>query len=110
MLAQINSVIRRPDFLTGIGGLPEIIGWLLRLFFVAAGLMVVYQLLYGGFEWIQSTGDKEKVEKARKRIVNAIIGLVILFATIAIIIALESIFNFGLGFTKSIYIPVFGQP
>src|SRR3990167_214780 len=98
LLSQITGNINTPSFIP-TATLPDIIGWLLRIFFIVAGLMMVYNLLYGGFEWIMSTGDKEKVEKARKRITSAIIGIVILFASIAIIIAIESIFNFGLGFS-----------
>ncbi|MFA6005604.1 MAG: hypothetical protein WC775_03935 [Patescibacteria group bacterium] len=109
VLAQLTGNITRPDFLAGNLNLMDILGWIIRLFFIGAGLMVVYNLLYGGFEWIQSTGDKEKVAKARNRITNALIGFVILFATVAIIIAIEQIFSFGLGFTRQLNIPRFGN-
>lgn len=46
------------------------------LFMVAAFLAVLY-LMYGGVKWITSRGDKMAVESARKHIVAAIIGLVI---------------------------------
>jgi hypothetical protein len=35
-------------------------------------------ILWGAVDWILSGGDKEKVSNARKRITQAIIGLVIL--------------------------------
>jgi hypothetical protein len=110
VLAQgLTGNITRPDFLAGDINLMNIMGWMVRLLFVGAGLLVVYGLLYGALEWIMSAGDKEKVDKARKRITNAIIGLVILFATIAIIVAIEQIFGFGLGFSVGINIPKFGS-
>lgn len=47
-----------------------------NLFLIAAFLAVAY-LMYGGIKWITSRGDKIAVEAARKHIVAAVIGLVI---------------------------------
>ncbi len=46
------------------------------LFYVAAFLAVVY-LIIGGVRWITSRGDKTGIEAARKQIVAAIVGLVV---------------------------------
>lgn len=46
------------------------------MFTIAAVLAVIY-LMYGGIKWITSRGDKIAVETARKHIVAAVIGLVI---------------------------------
>jgi len=46
------------------------------LFLIAAFLAVAY-LMYGGIKWITSRGDKVQVEAARKHIVAAVLGLVI---------------------------------
>lgn len=46
------------------------------LFGVAAFLALAY-LMYGGIKWITSRGDKVQVEAARKHIVAAVIGLVV---------------------------------
>lgn len=46
------------------------------MFLIAAFLAVAY-LMYGGIKWITSRGDKIAVEAARKHIVAAVIGLVI---------------------------------
>jgi hypothetical protein len=46
------------------------------MFLVAAFLAVTY-LMYGGIKWITSRGDKVGVEAARKHIVAAIIGIVV---------------------------------
>lgn len=54
------------------------------LFAVAAILAVIY-LLIGGIRWITSRGDKVTVEAARKQIVAAIIGLVVVAAAFLIL-------------------------
>lgn len=59
------------------------------LFGLAIFLAVVY-LIYGGIKWITSRGDKIGVEAARKHIVAAIIGLVVVAGTFFI---LQVIFN-----------------
>ena len=54
------------------------------LFIVATILAVVY-LLIGGIRWITSKGDKTAVEGARKQIIAAIIGLVVVAVAFLII-------------------------
>ena len=50
-----------------------------------AALLVLFYLIWGGIEWITAGGDKGKVEKARNRITQAIIGLIVLAASTAIL-------------------------
>lgn len=42
-------------------------------------------LIWGGFSWITSGGDKEKVDKARKTILMAIVGLGLVFLAFVIV-------------------------
>lgn len=49
-----------------------------------AALLVLFYLIWGGIEWITAGGDKSKVEKARNRITQAIIGIIVLAASTAI--------------------------
>ena len=58
-----------------------------------AGVLAFFMLLIGGVQWITAGGDKEAVEKARKRITQALIGLAIVFSIFAIIYLVEAIFG-----------------
>lgn len=73
-----------PDYQTGstnVGALiGAIIGWLIVICF----LWAFFYIITGALSWITSGGDKGKLENARNRIVNAIIGLIIAFAIWAI--------------------------
>ncbi len=51
---------------------------------IAAVLALIY-LIMGAFDWITSGGDKQKLESARGKITNGIIGLILVVATWAII-------------------------
>lgn len=55
-----------------------VIGNAVAIIFVVAVLVVLFMLVLGAFNWITSGGDKEAVAKARNRIINALIGLLLL--------------------------------
>lgn len=72
----------------------SVIGSLIQLIFVVAVVVALLYLIYGGFRWLVSSGDKSQVAAAREHIVAAIIGLVIVFLSYFI---LNLILGFFLG-------------
>jgi hypothetical protein len=52
---------------------------------VAAGIWLMFQILIAGINWLSSGGDKGKIESARNRLTNALIGIVIVAAGWAIL-------------------------
>lgn len=50
----------------------------ISLLFIVGGIGVLIYFIWGALDWILSGGDKEKVASARKKITNAIIGLILL--------------------------------
>ena len=63
---------------------------------VIAGLMVFFYLIMGGIQYISSGGDKAQAEAARNRITYALIGLVIVVGSFAIIKLVESFFGLSI--------------
>lgn len=55
-----------------------IISNLLTIILVVGLIAVLFMFALGAFEWITSGGDKDAVARARGRILNAIVGLIIL--------------------------------
>lgn len=58
-----------------------------RIIRVALGLLGIVALvliLYGGFVWMTAGGDDEKIQKAKKILINAAIGLIIILSAYAI--------------------------
>ncbi len=82
-----------------------VIGFAIKAFFVIAGLVALLYLLLGAFAWITSGGDKDAVGKAREKIQAAVIGLILIFAVLAIVVLLENILNIGLGIKQDISFP-----
>lgn len=79
-------------FAKNVGGL---LSGVLTFVMVLAALLVFFYLIWGGIEWITSGGDKGKTESARNKITAAIIGIIVLAASYAI---LQLVLNF-LGFS-----------
>lgn len=64
--------------------LGEIVGNLLNIAYVAAGIFFLIQVVIGGIQWVNAGGDPKNLESARNRITNAVIGLIIVVAAFAI--------------------------
>lgn len=58
---------------------------------VLSGLVAVFLIIYAGFQYVTSNGDKEKVDAARKRITYAIIGLVFIVMSYTIILFISQV-------------------
>lgn len=82
------------------GGFGAFLGTLLSAVMAIAALMVLLYLMWGAIEWITSGGDKGKLESARNKITQSIIGLIVLAATLAIFMLVQnflgiSVINFS---------------
>jgi hypothetical protein len=82
-----------PVVLHGAGGMPEggpdmiakIVGVGFELLILTAIILALLNLIWGGFNWIMSEGDKQRIGKARERIVYSIIGFLVVFLAFFII-------------------------
>jgi hypothetical protein len=73
----------------GPGGLAAFIGTLWTTVIIVAGLAFLVYFLVGGLQWLTSGGDKIALESARGKITNALIGLVIIVSSFAVIKIVE---------------------
>lgn len=87
-----------------------VLTFIIRFFFIVAGLIAILYLLLGALGWITSGGNKESVDKAREKIQNALIGVILIFAVLAIVGVLENVLGFGMGITKPIVFPQLIKP
>ena len=77
--------------------LPTIITIILNSIIAVSGLVAVVFVVIGGINYITSTGDASKLEKAKKTILYATIGLVICALSFAIVNWTISIFENSVG-------------
>lgn len=76
--------------------IPALISFLINAMFIAAAIYFFFNLVLGGIDWINSAGDKGKVESARSRVVNAVIGIVIVMSTFMILNFIGGIFGLNI--------------
>lgn len=76
-----------------------IIGGVLQFMMVVGVLYTLINLVQGGIAWIGGGGDSGKIEKARDRITQAVIGLIVLSASFAIWKLAKEFLGVNLSFT-----------
>lgn len=69
----------------------EILTFMIRFFFVLAGISALLYLLWGSLNWVTSGGEKDAVEKARSKIVAALVGVLVIVATLSLVWTLENV-------------------
>ena len=72
------------SFATGPNALGILLGNAIMIFVIIAALVALIYLLWGGLDWITSGGEKEKLVKARQKIRNALVGLIVIFGALII--------------------------
>ncbi len=89
--------------------LGPVIGSFITLVFVLVGLVALGYLVFGGFKWLTSQGEKQAVEEARNHIVAAIIGLIIIFLSYLAVNVLLSFLTGGQVTLNNLILPSIGQ-
>lgn len=86
---DLTGKARRAD-LPGAGGdFGDFLGGLMSAIMAIAALAVLLYLIWGALEWITSGGEKSKIESARNKITNALLGLIVLAATTALFMLIQ---------------------
>ncbi len=62
----------------------DFIGFGIRIFILIAAAALLIYMLWGAFDWITSSGEKEKVQKAQQKITNAVIGMILVFVALTV--------------------------
>jgi len=97
---------QNPDVNQGGVALGRLIGNLIGALFIAGFLLTFMQIIISAIQWITAGGDKQALEKARTGITNAIMGLVIVGATYALMTLVGQFFGMEI---TNLTIPSFDQ-
>ncbi len=66
---------------------------IVKILFIAGGIIALFMIIIGAIQWITSGGDKESVGKARGRITEGLIGLVVLGLAFVIVRVVGNLVN-----------------
>jgi hypothetical protein len=98
-VAQITNPVIKGSLGSGSDGgssLGIIMGNLYNTLIMVGALATLLYLAWGGINWITAGGDKAKVEGAREKITNAVVGMVAIVGVIAVSNVLSRVFGFDL--------------
>lgn len=62
----------------------QIIGLIINAALGLIGVIYLIIIIYSGFQWMTAGGNEETIAKAKKRLINATIGIIIVFAAFII--------------------------
>jgi len=95
----MRKIINNPALSNRIAGLTSeeflsrLLSVVLGLAFIIGSLAFFFIFIIGGIEWITSGGDKVKVDDARRKLTNALVGLILLFSIFAIANLIDTVFG-----------------
>jgi hypothetical protein len=69
----------------GSSDVPTLIGKIISAVLGVIGSLALLMVIYGGFTWMLAAGSSEKIKKGRDIIVWAILGLVVIFTSYALV-------------------------
>ena len=75
--------------------LGEIVSGLLPYLFAGAGLFLLLYLIFRGFQLMTSGGDPKKMQEAKGKITNALVGFIIVFIAYWLVQIIGSVLGLG---------------
>jgi hypothetical protein len=69
----------------GQTGLRGIVLTIINFFLGFLGLLAVVMVIYGGFLYVSSAGNEENVNKAKKILLYAVVGIVVIIVSFALV-------------------------
>lgn len=56
----------------------------INLVVIISGLFMLAYMLWGAFDWVISSGEKERIAKAQNKITHAVLGFLVIFVVLAV--------------------------
>ena len=91
---RFEGVVLNPGF---IGSLGKIITKVLGFIMPMAGIILLFVLISGGYDYMMSQGNADKVKSAQGKITSGIIGFILLIVSFLIVRLIAVIFGLGEG-------------
>src|SRR3989344_4396591 len=82
--------------LTGEGFLQNLLPRLIGVAFIIGAVVFLFVMIVGAIQWMTSGGDKAAIEMARGKIINALVGIFILFSLFAVFTLVGEFFGINL--------------
>lgn len=91
-----TNAIHSPVCVSPDGGAAKLMGTIIPLLLITTAVLAFLMLLWGGVQYITSGGNQENVQKAKGKIMYAIIGLVVSFLSLVAFRIIGNLVGFNL--------------
>ncbi len=81
---------------TALSKITDLVSAIIGFMTITAGIWFMFQLLFGGYEWITAGGDAKKLQSARERITHGFFGLTIIIGAWALIAVTGQFFGYDI--------------
>ena len=82
--------------MTALSKITDLVSAIIGFMTITAGIWFMFQLLFGGYEWITAGGDAKKLQSARERITHGFFGLTIIIGAWALIAVTGQFFGYDI--------------
>jgi TRAP-type C4-dicarboxylate transport system permease small subunit len=90
-----NQTIEGP--LKNINTLGDLVSMVLKLVVPLAAVILLFVLIWGGYDYMMSQGNAEKIKSAQGKITTGLIGFILLILSFFIVRLIAAIFGLGSG-------------
>lgn len=77
-LDRLQKAARQAGFKEKASSITEIVGNIIQKILQLVGVIAFIFVIYGGFLWMTAQGETSKIDKAKKILYDAILGLIII--------------------------------
>ena len=83
---MVHAQVDLPNYIPGVEDVPTLAGRIIKGWFLgAAGIFAMIFFVWGGFDWIISQGDEEKIAVGKKKMIWATLGIVAIMLSYAFV-------------------------
>lgn len=79
--------------LKGINNLADVVNKVIEIMIPIAGVILLFVLIWGGYDYLLSQGNPEKIKSAQGKITTGIIGFVLLIISYLMVNLIAKIFG-----------------
>jgi len=76
--------------------LARVISLVISVITIVSFIWFIFNLFIGAFAWLSSGGDKAKLQEAQKKILNSLVGLILVISAIFLIKIVGTILGFDI--------------
>lgn len=105
---QVNEAARIGPGTGVVTVFTEQLSNIIGLITILAGLFFVIYFLIAGFDWVQASGDAGKVDKAKNKMINGAIGLLVVIIGMGIVGIIGGVFGLDLLRPDRVFLQMLG--